>query len=357
MPKKVIHIIFNLARGGAETMLVQDVNALTEYEQMIVTLQPDNHFIAELKNPQIVCLNCPSPFDIFKAILRFKRIIKSWEPDLVHSHLILPNFVARCAVPKSIPLITTIHNSLSHDFDYKRWRIRFLDRFTFSLRKSIIIGVSKIALKEYVDFLKREPFRKYVLYTFVNEAKIKPKVVGSAEITDVRAIAVGALRPQKNFEFLLNKFASLNQREVTLDIYGEGPLRVDLQKNIDLYNLPVTLKGQTADIETLIPLYDFCISASWFEGFSLAILEMMAAKVPLLLHNIGSFKEQCGDTALYFELDKEGDFEEKFYLIKNDKKLRGNLAEAAYKRVIENFTFTIHLKKLREIYIQALSSI
>jgi glycosyltransferase involved in cell wall biosynthesis len=81
----------------------------------------------------------------------------------------------------------------------------------------------------------------------------------------------------------------------------------------------------------------------------------MAAKVPLLLSNIGSFKEQCGDTALYFDLDKAGDFEEKFSLLKNDKKLRDHLAERAYKRVIENYTFSIHLKKLRQIYIEALS--
>lgn len=355
MKKKIIHIIYNLGRGGAETMLVQDVDALKEYDHMIVTLQNDNHFIGELKNPNVVCLNCPSPFSLFKAILKFKKIIKNWKPDLVHSHLILPNYIARSSVPKRIPLITTIHNSLSHDFDYKKWLIRFLDRFTFSLRRSVIIGVSKIALSEYVSFLKKEPYKKYVLYTFVNEEEIKPQVGNRDESLTVKAVTVGALRLQKNYEYLINKFTVLKEHDVELDIYGDGPLKMELQKLIEKDKLPIKLKGQVNNINSVLPLYDLYISSSHFEGFSLAVLEAMAAKVPLLLSNIGSFKEQCGDTALYFDLNKDGDFEEKFGLLKNDKNLRDHLAEQAYKRVIDHYTFSIHLKKLRQIYIEALS--
>ena len=353
--KTIIHFIYNLARGGAETMLVQDVNALTEYDHMIVTLQNDNHFIGELKNSNVVCLNCPSPFSLLKAIWKFKKKIKSWKPDLVHSHLILPNYIARCSVPNKIPLITTIHNSLTHDFDYKKWRIRFLDLLTFSLRRSIIIGVSKIALSEYINFLKKEPYRKYVLYTFVNEELIKPQVAKSNDKKHIKAVAVGALRLQKNYEYLLNKFAVLKEHDVELDIYGDGPLKMELQNLIEKERLGVKLKGQVKNINAILPLYDLYISSSCFEGFSLAVLEAMAAKVPLLLNNIESFKEQCGDTALYFDLDKPGDFEEKLNLISKDKNLRDHLAEIAYERVIKNYTFSMHVRKLRQIYMEALS--
>ncbi len=355
MKKRIIHIIYNLARGGAETMLVQDIIEMKEYDHLIVTLQKDHHFKDELTNAEVVCLDCPSIFTLPRAVLLFKEIIRKTQPALVHSHLIFPNFVARCSVPKRIPLLTTIHNSLSHDFDYKKWRIRFLDRLTFSFRRSVIIGVSKIALSEYVSFLKKEPYQKYVLYTFVNEEKIKPLIGKRDESQPIKAVAVGALRLQKNYEYLLNKIALLKEHDVELDIYGDGPLKMELQKLIEKEKLQVKLKGQVSNINSVLPLYDLCISSSYFEGFSLAVLEAMAAKVPLLLSDIGSFEEQCGDTALYFDLNKGGDFEEKFNLLKNDKKLRDHLAESAYKRVIENYTFSIHLKKLRQIYIEALS--
>ena len=193
MKKRIIHIIYNLARGGAETMLVQDIIELKEYDNLIVTLQKDHHFKDELTNAEVVCLNCPSIFTLPRAVLLFKKIIRKTQPDLVHSHLILPNFIARCSVPKRIPLLTTIHNSLSHDFDYKKWRIRFLDHLTFSLRRSVIIGVSKIALREYVGFLKREPYKKYVLYTFVNEERIRPQIGKRDESQPINAVGVGAL--------------------------------------------------------------------------------------------------------------------------------------------------------------------
>ncbi|MEO6868843.1 MAG: glycosyltransferase [Ginsengibacter sp.] len=356
MAKKILHVIYNLSRGGAETMLVHDINALTEFDHLIVTLQKDNHFLGELTNAEIICLDCPSLFNLANGINKLKKIIKNKNPDFVHSHLILPNFIARFAVPRRIPLLTTIHISLSQDFDYKKWRIRFLDRFTFSLRKSVIIGVSQIALREYVNFLKKEPYKKYVLYTFVDEKKFRPGNHTRRNEEVINAIAVGSLGLQKNYQFLLNQFKLLKEQNVKLDIFGSGSLKNSLQSFIDRYKLPVTLKGEIKNLEQVLPNYDLYISSSLFEGFSLAILEAMAVKVPLLISNIGSFKEQCGDAALYFDLDKVGDFEEKLILLKKDKKLQDHMAESAYERVIKNYTFSIHLKKLRQIYMDVLSA-
>lgn len=355
MAKKIIHIIYNLSRGGAETMLVNDINALTEFDHLIITLQKDNHFLGELNNAEIICLDCPSLFSLVNAVNKLKKFIKNINPDLVHSHLIFPNFIARFAVPRLIPLLTTIHISLNQDFDYKKWRIRFLDRFTFSLRKSVIIGVSQIALREYVNFLKKEPYKKYVLYTFVDEKKFRPIKRAMRNEEAINAIAVGSLGLQKNYQFLLYQFKLLKEQNVKLDIYGSGSLKNSLQSFIDRHKLQVTLKGEIKNLEQVLPNYDLYISSSLFEGFSLAILEAMAVKLPLLLSNIGSFKEQCGETALYFDLDKPGDFEEKFNLMRKDNNLRDHLAEIAYQRVVENYTFSIHLKKLRQIYFETLS--
>ena len=353
--KTILHFIYNLSRGGAETMLVHDVNALTEFDHLIVTLQRDNHFLAELTNAEIICLDCPSIFKLAKAVIKLKKIIKNRNPDLVHSHLIFPNFIARFSVPKRITLLTTIHNSLSRDFDYKMWRIRVLDRFTFSLRRSIIIGVSQISLHEYVRFLRKEPYKKYILNTFVDEKKFRPVNRERRNEETLYAVAVGSLGLQKNYQFLLNEFKLLKEKNVKLDIYGGGNLKNSLQLFIDRHGLPIMLKGEVKHLESVLPNYDLYISSSLFEGFSLAILEAMAVKVPLLLSNIESFKEQCGDTALYFDLDKPGDFDEKFNLIMKEKNLRDQLAENAYQRVIKNYTFSIHLKKLRQIYLEALS--
>jgi len=88
--KSIIHIIFDLGRGGAETMLVKVIRELTEYKNIVVTLADTNHFEAELQCDQLICLNVQSPFDVPKAVFKLKQIIKKEKPAFVHSHLIWP---------------------------------------------------------------------------------------------------------------------------------------------------------------------------------------------------------------------------------------------------------------------------
>ena len=162
--KTILHFIYSLGRGGAETMLVQVLKELKEYNNIVVTLYEDNHFVNELECSEYICLNKHSLLGIPASILKFRQLVKKYNPDLVHSHLILPNFVARIGTPSRIPLISTIHNSISHDFDYKKWFIRWLDKFTYHSRKSVIIAVSKVAMIDYVTFLKVKPKNIYLLY-------------------------------------------------------------------------------------------------------------------------------------------------------------------------------------------------
>src|SRR5690606_40087644 len=114
MQKKVIlHFIYNLGRGGAETMLVTLLKELKDFNNLVVTLQKDNHFESELQCDKMICLDCPSLFHLPTAILKLKKVITQYQVDLVHSHLPQSNFISRLATPKSIPLINTIHTSVS----------------------------------------------------------------------------------------------------------------------------------------------------------------------------------------------------------------------------------------------------
>lgn len=138
--KTIIHVIYNLGRGGAETLLVQVLKELRDYRNVVVTLSPENHFNSELLCDELICLNRPSLTSIPMAVLDLKKIIKEQKPTIVHSQLPLSNFVARLATPARIPLITTIQNSISFSKDYKRFHIRLLDRLTYKFRKSTTIG-------------------------------------------------------------------------------------------------------------------------------------------------------------------------------------------------------------------------
>jgi hypothetical protein len=76
MNKKIIHFIFNLGRGGAETMLVRVIKELPEYQHVVVTLFPMNHFGDELKCDRLICLNLGSLFSLPFAVFKFRRLVK-----------------------------------------------------------------------------------------------------------------------------------------------------------------------------------------------------------------------------------------------------------------------------------------
>ncbi|MEI7472768.1 MAG: glycosyltransferase [Chitinophagaceae bacterium] len=356
MKKKIIHFIFNLGRGGAETMMVRVIKELPEYEQVVVTLFPMNHFGAELQCDRLICLNLSSLFSLPFAIFKFRRLIKKEQPDLVHTHLFWPTVIARFAVPKKIPLITTIHAFVASSVEYKFKRIRYLDKLSYRFRKSIIIVVAKGALAEYFSFLHLKPYKAYALYTFVDINRFNTNKPVIKPVSDTfRVVSVGAIRTQKNYEWSIKAFEQLKNENIELHIYGVGPLEQSTRALIEATGAKVVLKGEVRDIENIIPQYDLYLMSSSFEGFSLSVLEAMAMEMPLLLSDIPSFREQCEDTAMYFSLQEEAALPAALLqLSKMPKAALTAMATRAKQRVVENFTLPKHMEGLRKIYAEAL---
>src|SRR4051812_6284329 len=99
--KTILHLIYNLGRGGAETMLVTVVKELTDYNNIVVTLFPQNHFKDELKCDPYYRLHLKSVLLLPLAANRLKKIIKENKGDIVHPHLFWPTVLARMATPKN----------------------------------------------------------------------------------------------------------------------------------------------------------------------------------------------------------------------------------------------------------------
>ncbi len=358
MKKKIIHFIFNLGRGGAETMMVRVIKELPEYEHVVVTLFPLNHFGNELKCDKLICFNLSYLIQLPLAVFKFRKLAKKERPDIVHTHLFWPTVIARLGLPRRIPLITTIHAFVATAVEYSYWHIRFLDKLTYRLRKSIIIVVARGALEEYFSFLKLKPWKAYALYTFVDINRFNAALARQKPETPVfRVISVGALRGQKNFAYLIEAFKQLRDEPVELHIYGTGNLLQELEEQIHSARVNVVLKGEVSNIEEIIPQYDLYVMASKFEGFSLSVLEAMAMGMPLLLSDIPSFREQTEDIATYFSLSDPTDFVSKLKsIMARSKEERNNSGERARQRAIDNFTLPRHMEGLRRIYDEALNN-
>jgi glycosyltransferase involved in cell wall biosynthesis len=351
MKKTILHIIDNLGRGGAETMLVTVVKQLNEYNNIIVTLYPENEFGNDVQCDKMYCLNVKSRLFTPVAALQLRKIIRENNVSIVHSHLFWSSVVARLGTPKQIPLITTIHAFVASSIEYRPWRMRMMEKLTFRLRKSTIVAVAKGALEEYFSFINVKPHHACHLYTFVDTAVFNEEAAtGKSGNETFRIVTVGNLKEQKNHQFLIEAFKELKDENITLDIYGKGPMQQVLQQSIDEHDLKITLKGQVKNIQDHIMQYDLFIMSSLYEGFALSVLEAMALGMPMLLSNINSFKEQCDDTAAYFKLNDIKDFTAQLLVLKSEPEKLQALSKACKQRVLQHFTLQKHMQRLKVIY-------
>ena len=101
-------------------------------------------------------------------------------------------------------------------------------------------------------------------------------------------------RHVKNHSYLLDVLAETKKsgQVLTLDIFGEGPLRSDLERKISSLGLDdqVRLRGFRSDVRALLPGYRAYVHGSYSESFCLAIVEAMAAGLPVVAGNIGQFQ-------------------------------------------------------------------
>lgn len=339
-------------------MLVKVLKELNEYNNIVVTLNPQNHFGDEFACDEYYCLNMGSFAKFPLAVFKLRRFINKHKIDIVHSHLFSATLVARLATPGSIPIITTIHTNVSTN-DYKKWYLQALEKFSYKMHKSIIVGVSTGVMEQYFRFFNHKPYKKYLLYTFVDIDELKnfheqrrvDKTEGMFTL-----VAIGALRYPKNQQYLIRAFELLKNEKFELHIYGIGAMQEEIKRLVKEAGVNIILKGEVKNASSLLPQYDLYVMPSEFEGFSLSVLEAMAMEIPMLLSDIPSFREQCADTAVYFDLNNIGDFITKLKQLAADESLRKRIAADAKQRVVNNFTLRDHIKGLRKIYTETLNT-
>lgn len=355
--KTILHIIQNFGRGGAETAVVGVLKNLHEYRNVVVTLDPLNQFGDELTYDAFYCLNLKSYYLFPTVIGTLKKIIRKEKVDIVHSQLYWSTVLARFSVPKHIPLVTSIQASLTNSVEYKKGWICQLDKMSYRFRKSTILGVSEHTLMDYFSFLRLQPHETHVLYNFVDTGKFnrEPIPVMRKPGEPFRLVSVGNLKPQKNQQFMLDAFRLLKDIPVSLDIYGDGQLQETFERFIQTHNLPVRLMGKVNNLPERLPGYDLFLMSSWYEGFSLAVLEGMAMGKPMLLSDIPTFTEQADSTAEYFSLSNPETLAEKIrFLYQHPERLQ-EMSGTGRERVMRLYTLQHHLQALREIYARELS--
>ena len=147
----------------------------------------------------------------------------------------------------------------------------------------------------------------------------------------------------KNHRFLLRVVAEARRagRSLTLDVFGDGPCRKDLlrlTRSLDLEG-QVRFRGFRSDVRDYLPGYRAYVHASYSESSSLAIIEAMAAGLPIVAGNIGPISELCDDgvEARFWTLDDPAQAATTLLGLLDNESARTKAAIAASERFQRDF--------------------
>lgn len=350
----IVHVIDSLGRGGTETLLTDLLPALAaHYNIVLVTLHPKNEFGTECLEycSEYYCLHHKGPSSFLSSVQQLKKIIRDHRPVLVRSQLVMSTIIARLATPQRVPLVFSIHNTLSVLIkrNFSGQLVRLLEK-KVRKKNTVLIGVTRAIITDYIQLFSYRG-EHHVLYNYVRDEFFKlPASPPQKTAAPLRLIAVGNLRKQKNYPYLIEAFKKLKDVNAELDIYGDGELADVLAGQVDEYKVRINLKGKIPNIHEVLPQYDAFVMVSSFEGFGIAVAEAMAAGMPLILSDIGVFREITQGNALFVDPGSVDSFVSVVRHLAADSSSLESMSSVNRQIAKDNYSKEGYLKKLLSIY-------
>jgi len=163
-------------------------------------------------------------------------------------------------------------------------------------------------------------------------------VVRYSNTKSKRVISIGRLSPEKGYNRLIEIWKSVYSRhsDWRMDIYGDGILKEELTNDINSKHVSnFTFQGSTNDISKEYANSSICVVTSYFEGFSLVILEAMKHGIPCIAFDCPYGPRNIIEDGKSGYLVEDGNislFVEKLCNLMESKELRQQLSTAALER-------------------------
>ncbi|MGD0976858.1 MAG: glycosyltransferase [Minisyncoccia bacterium] len=320
--KKVLFIITQSEPGGAQRFLVNFISNLDKdkYELALITGKNENNGLStSLKEKNIKFIVAESLHreinfaEDIEALREIKKEIGAFKPDTLFLASSKAGFIGSLAAKQIGFTGKVIYRIGGWTFNdpwpsWKKFVFRMMEKQSAHWKDIIILNnqkdyqqVEKFGIKPRgliivvpngldvykMDFLLKEEAR----------LKLYQKISGKSGGIFQAKIIIGTIAnfyPTKGLEYLVETAEFFkNDPDMAFVIIGDGPERENLKfkiKNLKLEN-KVFLVGQISDAYRYLPAFDIFVLPSVKEGFPWALIEAMAAKLPVITTDVGAVSE------------------------------------------------------------------
>lgn len=297
--RRLLFVITSLDYGGAESVVIELAERFQErgWTVGVVSLVKPRAYEEELRRSgiEVHSLAMPKGVPDPRAVFRLANLYRQFRPDIVHSHMVHANLLARVArLVAPVPaLISTAHNVMEGGA-----LLNAGYRVTDALAE-FTTNVSQVALDRYVELgLVRAAKSGYVpngvnLARYARDQEARGRLRNELGAGDNFVwLTVGRITEQKDYP---NLFEALRMQAADSHVWivGDGELRAESERAVDELGLGerVRFLGVRSDVAKLMSAADGFVLASAWEGLPMVLLEAAANELPAVATDVGGVSE------------------------------------------------------------------
>lgn len=277
------------------------------------------------------------PFFVAEA-LAVRRAVRTFRPDVVHAHWVIPQgVVATVCAPRVPRLVTTLGGDL-----YALKSPPFAALKGWVLRRAAIVTVMNDQMRTVAVRLGADPRSTRVLSMGADLGAVVPRTRRGPGAS-ARLLFVGRLVEKKGLAVLLDALRDVDTASYSLVVVGDGPLRAELEALAR--GLPVTFAGQLGRAELMqryadsdVVVVPSVLAASGDQdGLPVALLEAMGSGCAIIASDLPGLNEAIQDQVSGL-LVPSGDVDalrDGVAALVSDDALRARLGQAARDRAQE----------------------
>jgi glycosyltransferase involved in cell wall biosynthesis len=304
---KILFVSTSMGMGGADKLLLTAADTMRAHghEVRIVSMTPlgPMGFEARALGLPTESLEMRRGVPDPRGLLQLARMVRSWRPDVVHSHMVHANLMARMLrLMVRVPvLVSTIHNI------YEGGGLLMAG---YRLSNGLVDHMTIVSDAAADRFVSEGIVPRDLLTVVPNGVDIdRFRSLPSNTRETMRAslgigdefvwLAVGRFEIAKDYPNMLDAFARISERypEAKLLLVGRGSLQQDTEALVRARGLDkrVRFLGVRHDIPEVMSSADGYIMSSAWEGMPMVLLEAGAAALPIVATRVGGNQEVVGD--------------------------------------------------------------